>query len=347
MVIALAIALLLLVVFVELTHMRRCLELQNFLFHACRFPWGTLSALAATRVTGFALVALGTVSLWSESVNPAVLNSIFDDEGMDRLLIVLDCSNSMNLRDAGPERDISRGKRAAMLIDELLHAEKRLPPRTTLVVFADRADPLCVDTNDWNVIAHNLQNRNLSEYLFEGKETTIGAILRKLFRRFDPPEEDEDDPEPKWRWPDHSTVLLLVTDGDSDDRVGEIKLPSAIRRTVVVGVGSSEGKLIGSFQSRQDEKSLEAVAKDLGGRYFNCSESRIRVDALARPPAPATETTNKADGTDRDPIGQPSTRALALLGAGAALLVGATLAGPFLNPANATPWRNESPKFLA
>ena len=49
---------------------------------------------------GFALVTIGTAKLWSDSVHPAALNSIFDDEGTDRLLLILDCSESMDLRDA-------------------------------------------------------------------------------------------------------------------------------------------------------------------------------------------------------------------------------------------------------
>lgn len=329
LVIAFLAIVLLLVVIAEIVHLRRCSRLRDFLFHGCRFPWGRLGTLLGLRIVAVALVCIGLAWLWSASTHPAALNSAYDDEETDRLLIVLDCSLSMDLRDAGPRRDISRGERAAQLIQELLVNDRKLP-RTTLVVFAEGATPLIIDTNDWNVVRHSLNNRSLSEFLFDDKKTTIGTVLASVCKEF------------ASSWPDRSTTLLLITDGDSEDRANGVELPASIRRALVLGVGSKEGKLIGNFQSRQDEAALQGIAEALGGRYFNGNESSVSSDLLGRP-----AMTEKPKKETAFPIGQRPVWGLALLGIGSLLLMASTLISPFLNPAKATPLSYEPTKFLS
>lgn len=324
----------------EIAHLRRCNRLREFLFHGCRFPWATVSILGGARIGGTALVAAGLIGLWSQSVRPSSLNSAYDDEEMDRLLILLDCSLSMNLRDAGPNRDLFRGERAAQLVEELLLKADRKLPRTTLVVFANRADALVVDTNDWNVVRQALANRNLSAALFDDEPTTVGDVLRQVCEGYGE------------EWPARSAALLLITDGDSEDSIEKLDLPRSIRRLVVAGVGSSEGRPIGGAVSRQEEASLDALARSAGGRYFNGNESPIPLDALDRPPPPrvdaVAEDEKSGPGTaGAPPLPERSILALALFGAGSLLLVATTVAGTLLNPANATPQRHERPRFLS
>jgi Ca-activated chloride channel homolog len=339
MVVCILIASFLIVLAAELLHLRRCVCLRDLLFPSCRFPKFVVIMLALSRVLGFACVGTGAGKLWVDSVHPAAWNSVFNDEETDRLLIVLDASLSMNLRDAGPERDLSRGERAASLIQELLLRDGDKLPRTSLLVFADKVTGLAIDTNDWNVIRHSLNNRNLSEALFDNEKTTVGAVLKVVLKGYAD------------KWPERSTVMMLMTDGDSEDSVGAISLPPSIKRSLVIGVGSAEGKLIGDFQSRQEERNLQAIAKALGGRYFNCNEIPIPPESLGRQPPPAAEAgANSAEAAARRasaPLGERATWALVLLGAGAVLLVLVTLAGPFLDPENTKPLTYESPTFLS
>lgn len=319
----------------ELLHLRRCWRLRNFLFHGCRFPWTALGALATTRLLALALVTIALTKLWSESTIPAAMNSNFNVEEMDRLIIALDASLSMDLRDGGPNRDISRGERAAELIKDLLVQNGSKLPRTTLIVFADKATPLAVDTNDLNVIRHGLNNRGLSQVLFDDEQTTVGAALESIIADF------------AAKNPDRSTALLLITDGDSEDEIVAFELPASIRRAVVVGVGSDEGKLIGNFQSRQDADQLQRIAQALGGRYFDGNETAVPEAALGRTPTELSEPTAERESEVAAPIGTRSTWALVLLGAGSVLLVGITVVSPFLNPANLTPMRYEKSEFLS
>lgn len=280
------------------------------------------------------MAALGIAILWHDTMHPALHNSLPNAEETDRLLIILDCSKSMDLRDAGPNGDQNRGERAADLIRDLILGENRIPPRTTLLVFAERSIPLFVDSNDWRVIQHGLNNRSLSEVLFDGKLTTIGAVLENVFDDF------------VAEWPDQSAVLMLVTDGDSEDSVEGIKLPRSIRRTLVVGIGSAEGRIIGDFRSRQDERTLGAIARELGGAYINANAEPIPVGALNRPPPSAAELAGE-ESMAADPIGPRSLWALWLMALGIPLLLAATLIPPFLDPSTTKPIKYETQSFIS
>ncbi len=340
MVIILTSLVLLIVALAEFMHLRRCWLLRSFLFNGCTFPWGALGGLAIARCAGCGCLAIGLAVLWVETLHPAALNSAFDTEETDRLLIVLDSSLSMNLKDAGPEGNISRGARAADLIAQLLQDDKRKPPRTTLVVFADKSNALAVDTNDWNVIRHSLNNRHLAQVLFDDETTTIGAVLRQVTDEF------------AKNWPARSTTLLLITDGDSEDQVGELALPRSIRSALVIGVGSAEGRLIGSFQSRQDERSLREIAQALGGRYVNGNASAVPQAALGRPseePAETKQANGRKAAPDMPdvPLGERPVLPLTLIGIGASLLAALTILSLYINPANRQPIRDESSPFLS
>lgn len=366
MVASLLILALLVALLAELAHLRRCFCLRGLLFGACHFPWKTMVALAVTRLAGISLLAAGGFLLLTTVPHPAELNSMTGSEEMDRLLILLDCSKSMDLRDAGEQGDLSRGQRAAQLIQDMLHEEDRELPRTSLVVFADEAMPLAIDTVDWQVLTHSINNRSLSEVLFDDEQTTIGGVLQKVFRLFgenrserllerqnvneeekEKEEEEEEEDLFTKNWPERSTVLLLITDGDSADQIQGLQVPRAIRRVVVAGVGSAEGKMIGSFQSRRDDANLEAIAAALRGTYFNGNKAAVPVSALDRPPAPLAEIRAAEEAA----LGQLPPRPawpLLLLGVGCVLLTAAMLAGGLLNPARGKPiHHHESARFLS
>jgi hypothetical protein len=325
---------LLILIAAEAFHIRACVRQRDLLFHGCEIPWFWIGLLSAMRILGFILLLVGTSQLWRESMHPAKANTLPTIDENDRLLILLDASLSMDLRDAGPEGDISRGERAAEIIQELVLGGGRGAPRTTLVVFAETALPLAVDTNDWNVIRHSLNNRNLSEFLFKGRKTTIGAVVSQTLKEF------------AGKWPPRSTVLVLITDGDSDDPVRGVPLPRSIRRTLVIGVGSEEGRPIGNFQSRHDERVLREMARELGGTYYNGTRELVPAAALERPPLTAGELARQWSLQPRQ-IAPRSNWALALLGTGISLLGGAFVVGQILDPSVAKPLKHEKPVFLS
>lgn len=322
----------------ELHHLRRCGRLAPFLFSGLRTPWTILGSLATLRLFGFTLVALSTIQLWEDSTLPAELNSAYDHEETDRLLILLDASLSMNIKDAGPAGDQSRGTRAADVIRDLVLSADRLPPRTTLVVFADAHYALILDTNDWRVIQASLNNRHLSEVLFDDEKTTLGAVLEAATTDL------------AKEWPKDSTALLVITDGDSEDTPAPITLPPAIRRSVVVGIGSAEGRLIGNFRSKRNDETLEAAARASGGRYYNATTAPVPTEALGRPILPPTV----GEGPDRPASNAPAaiavrdTAPLYLLAAGITSLIAALILSLILDPSKVAPTSShENPIFLS
>lgn len=330
--IVLTIALLVAVV-AEGLHLWRCHRLRHLTFRDSRFPWGALATLAAARITGIALAAIGIVWLSAGTASLPNLNSAINPQETDRVIILLDASLSMRLQDAGPSGNQNRGERAADLIRDLLHAEERRLPRTTLMVFAHRATPLAIDTIDWNVLRHAINNRDLSESLFADEETHIATVLQQVCEHVA-------------ELPARSTVLMLVTDGDSEDRLDRMELPPSIRDVLVVGIGSDAGKIIDNSLSRQDAPTLQGIANAMGGQYINANIDPLPADALRRPPPSSAELAGEDPAVTTPPLGSRPAGALICLSAGTLLLVGAIALAPLRNPNHATPIHHETSAFL-
>jgi Ca-activated chloride channel homolog len=129
-------------------------------------------------------------------------------------------------------------------------------------------------------------------------------------------------------WQPNSTILLIVTDGDTVPPTGMPRLPASINHVVVAGVGDTAvGKFIAGHQSRQDISSLRQVAARLKGTYHNGNDKHLATDLLKEITAREGETVFEKL-TKRE-------YALIAVGAGATLL--ALL--PLLLHMAGTPWR--------
>ena len=91
-------------------------------------------------------------------------------------------------------------------------------------------------------------------------------------------------------WNPKSTLLLLLSDGDTVPSTGMPKLPASISDTLVVGVGdSTKGSFINGRHSRQDVSTLRQIAIRLGGTYHNGNEQHISTSILKQMAIGATE----------------------------------------------------------
>jgi Ca-activated chloride channel homolog len=185
-----------------------------------------------------------------------------------QLLICLDVSPSMVLKDAGPGAEkMTRGAWAGKLVQGVLDRLDAETTRVTLVAFYTDALPVVQETFDKEVISNALDG--LPMYVaFEPGPTDVykGVAKAMEYARV---------------WPAKSALLLVVSDGDSSTGSGPVRKPDSIADTIVVGVGDPlRSSVIHGHGSRQDTDSLKQLAARLGGTYHNGNEKHLPSEML-------------------------------------------------------------------
>jgi len=252
----------------ELLHGRRTKKVRHLAFG----PGGKLSSitLGAAVIRILALTGLAW-SLTTLLVLPSKVHrsKLVDVEAGDRkhLLLVLDVSPSMHLKDTGV-KDQTRTDRASQLVQSLLERTTDDKLHITMVAVYNGAKPVVQESRDMEVILNFLDGLPLHGVFKPGKT-----------RLFDGLEEAARIAKP---WPARSTTLLLVSDGDTVPASGMPKMPSSIGSSLVLGVGDpTKGTFIDGHQSRQDIGALQQIAARLGGSYHNGNLKHIPTDLLA------------------------------------------------------------------
>jgi len=297
-------AVFLLVALAEWLHARRCRRVVRLAFGPSARPRSWTGTVPLLRAGAAALCAWGLLSLWL--MPPAVRKTAATPEGGYRhLLVVLDVSPSMQLKDAGPTAQQTRLQRAGELLLSVLERTQLDQVRISIVAFYTGAKPVVVDTHDLNVVKNILSDLPL-DHAFDIGKTAIMAGLRVAA-------------DLAKTWQPGSTTLVLVSDGDTVPDLGMPDLPPAISQVLVVGVGNPRaGKFIDGHLSRQDVSLLRQIATRLRGFFHNGNEKHL----------PSEQMTALAKSLPMVDLAKKGRREWALLavGAGACLLAGLPLA---------------------
>lgn len=252
----------------EWLHWRRTRRLAHLAFG----PRGRASLLG--RISPLLRVIAQTALGWGLAtllvISPQTVASGDANPSQPRhVVILLDVSPSMRLDDAGRDRQLSRMRRGKELIESLFDRVPIQQYRLSLIAFYDKAIPVVIDTRDIEVVKNCFNDLPLN-FAFKGKQTNLFAGLEAAAEITRP-------------WNPNSTVLIIVTDGDTVPASGMPKLPASIARTLVVGVGDPiSGKFIDGRQSRQDISTLRQVATRIGGEFHNGNEQHISTAAIQR-----------------------------------------------------------------
>lgn len=270
----------------EFWHARRSNELSRLAFgpSAAPRPWTRLAP-------GFRLAAC-TLLAWGLSLlalaEPELLGSTASDDpqqetdpaDIQRVLLVLDVSPSMNAEDAGPEQTMRRRDRVMQVVEGVLARIALSRTKFSVVVFFTSARPVVVDATDTQVVRNILDNLPLV-WSFEPGETRLveGLITAGELAR---------------DWPPDSTTMFLCTDGDTVDFDQVPELPRSIRDVQILAVGDPlRGTRVGAHESRQQAAILKRLAVELRGDYYNVNRRHLPTKALAdlarAPPPPADE----------------------------------------------------------
>ena len=183
-------------------------------------PWAALAP--ALRVLALPALCWGLVTLLELPPKAHVARDIPDKERR-HVLIVLDVSPSMRLRDAGPNADQSRIKRVSLVMDSFL---ERIPVELYLISVVacyNGAKPVVVDTKDLEVVRNIFGDLPMHQAFPSGK-TDLFSGLAEAARIAHP-------------WQPRSTLLLMLSDGDTVPAIGMPKMPDSIADVLIVGVG--------------------------------------------------------------------------------------------------------------
>jgi len=256
----------------EWWHVRRLRRVAKLAFGASGKPVAWARLAPVVRVVTMGMLAWGLTILLLEP--PQVAEVEPAPEASKHVLVCLDASPSMFLEDAGPQFARQGGPRQRMIrAGEVMQAvlDRLDGEKTRLTVFGvyTKAVPIVEETFDKSVV------KNLFDGLpvysaFEPGPTQLSSSISDAI-------------EYARRWPDNSTLLVIVSDGDSNDTTPIRAVPKAIADTLVIGVGQTGvATNISGHASRQDAESLRTLAGQLRGTYFDANARHLPSELLDR-----------------------------------------------------------------
>src|SRR5258707_13494793 len=222
----------------ELIHERRCHKVAALAFGPGRRPAPWVHAAPSLRVVALAAVTWGLATLL---VLPprARRAGVIEEKEYRHLLLVLDVSPSMRLQDAGPTGKQSRRNRAAELLKSFFERIPVTHYRMSVLATYTDAKPVVVATSDMEIV-RNILNDLPMEYAFKSGPTNIFAGLADAAKLARP-------------WRPKSTVLMVVSDGDTVPAAGLPKMPDSVASVLLICVGDVKAGLsIDGHQSRHD-----------------------------------------------------------------------------------------------
>jgi Ca-activated chloride channel family protein len=263
------VAIALVAVLAEWMHFRRIKRIKRLAFGPKARPAIWTFSVPVLRVVGIALASWGFLSLLLVVQSRVHNQNQIPENEYKHLVLVVDVSPSMHLKDAGPDSDLSRRKRASDILESLFN---RIPMRqfkiTVIGVYTD-AKMLLKDSKDHEVVRHIMEKMPMYHAFKPGKTKLMSGINQaaKVAKGWNP----------------KSAYILMLTDGDTVPTTGMPNLPASVAETFIVGVGdANSGTFIDGHQSRQDINTLRQVANRLRGQYHNGNQKHLTSQLVSR-----------------------------------------------------------------
>jgi Ca-activated chloride channel family protein len=259
-------------------------------------PWARLAPFLRPAAAGAAAWGLSMLLV----LPPKVFTTEIEETDDPRhVILVLDVSPSMKLKDAGVEGNRTRTQRASELMESFFKRMHTGRIRWSVVAVHNGALPVVVDTRDLEVIRNILGDLPL-HHAFDIGKTRLFEGIRQAAEVARP-------------WKLGSAAVVIVSDGDTVPSIGMPDLPPSVADVLVIGVGDTRaGKFIDGHLSRQDALTLKQIATRLRGVYHDGNKKHLETDTLRR----------LASMSYRDTKDDPTRReyALAAIAFGAAVL---------------------------
>jgi Ca-activated chloride channel family protein len=308
-----ALAVLIVVLAAELLHARRTQRVARLAFGPSERPRGWV--YVAPWLKGLAVGAMvwGLITLLGLEPKVHKATEVPESE-MKHLVILLDVSPSMLLEDAGPERNLSRRKRAHAVMQSFFERVQLPEYRTSIIAVYNGAKPVVIDTKDREVVDNILADLPM-HYAFKAGNTELFTGLEEVVNIVKD-------------FPPKSTVLMLISDGDTVPASGMPKMPRSVEDVLVIGVGDPlKGVFFNGRQSRQDASTLRQLAIRMGGTYHDGNTKQLSTTLIR----------SLAKAETKSVFEKLSIREYALVAIGTGAAVYAFL--PLLLHFFGTPWR--------
>lgn len=270
MVIPLLIALLAAAVaaFAERVHARRIRRVAHLAFGPEAKPAFWVPAVPILRCVAVGAATWGALVLLS--YDPVEVDTDPSPKASTQLLICLDVSPSMQIKDAGADIEkVTRAVWAGKLVQGILDRLDMKSTRISVVAFYTSALPVLKETYDKNVVANVLDG--LPMYVaFEPGATDLNKGVAATVDLARP-------------WARKSATLIVISDGDAEHPPAPVARPDSIADAIVIGVGDpNRGSIVGGHTSRQDAASLKQLAARLGGVYHEGNQHHLPSEILDR-----------------------------------------------------------------
>lgn len=252
----------LLVAGAEWLHHRRVTPIRFMLFGrgGRPAPWAGLAPLL--RVLACGVLAFGITTLIRIDGTKGAEAGAAKREPDQHLILALDVSPSMTIKDAGPGGNLARNTRASDVMRSVLNRLDTARVRVSVVAFYSSAKSIVVDTADMNVVQNILADLPMS-FAFNPDKTNMYSGVREAIRIAKP-------------FAAGSTTLVVISDGDTLPDTELEPLPPSIADAMVLGVGDPfKASPVADTASRQDTASLKQLAARLRGQYFDGNTSHL------------------------------------------------------------------------
>lgn len=277
----LAAVVLLLAVWAERIHARRCQAVGRLAFGPSGLPRSWTRAVPLLRVVAATALAWGLTILAVSP--PEALDTTGNEndgtapEDLQRVILLLDVSPSMAIVDSGPNRDLERRQRLLQVIEGIFPRISLGRTRFSIIAFFTSARPVVVDAFDTEVVRNVLDNLPIVWSFEPGKTDVISGLQAAADMARD--------------WKPKSATLILCTDGDTVDFSQIPKLPSSIHQVQIFAVGDPVvGTFIDGHDSRQQAGILRRLAAEMHGSYYDVNTRHVPTSALTElaitPPKP-------------------------------------------------------------
>lgn len=261
-----AVAVFLLAVLAEYLHVRRVRVVGRLAFGPSARPRPWARALPLIRPACLALCTWGVLTLLSLVEAPADSGANTGRGEPTRLVFVVDLSPSMYLQDAGPEGSQTRRDRMRDVVDSML-ARVSGNLRFGVIGFYTESLPVVMEARDPELVRNVLNGLPLT-YAMPLGQTDLGQALNAAVKLVA-------------GYPEGSTRLVVLTDGDSVNLVPISARPQSVKEVLILGIGNPhKGTYIDGHQSRQEGDTLQAVAAALSGTYADVNDKHVPTTAL-------------------------------------------------------------------
>lgn len=252
----------------EWRHARRIRRVAHLAFGPQGRPARWTAAAPLVRVAGLSAATWGFATLlWV--IEPRILGGDGTQLLAEKhLVLVIDVSPSMSLKDAGLEKNETRRARAVAVLESLFARVPIREYRVSIIAVYSDAKPMLEDSRDFEVARHILGDMPLWHAFKPGKTDLFAGLTAagKMAKAWNP----------------GSTTIILLTDGDTVPAQGMPVMPTSVANVLVIGVGDSNaGRYIDGHQSRQDVSTLRQVANRLRGFYHNGNQKQVSSQLIA------------------------------------------------------------------